>query len=79
MSIPLKLRCGFRNEQVMYGGVVRVIHSGIYRHKYIPRIESDGQDITAEEKKENSAEVGGITDSSQVIMAGAKEKKRFFD
>jgi len=74
---PAKIEVRFRNEQGMYGGAVRVIHSGIYRHKYIPRIESDGQDITAEEKKENSAEVRGITDSSQVIMAGAKEKRDF--
>lgn len=74
---PAKIEVRFRNEQGMYGGVVRVIHSGIHRHKYIPRIESNGQDITAEENKEISAEVGGITDSSQVIVAGAKEKRDF--
>ena len=74
---PAKIEVRFRNEQGMYGGVVRVIHSGIHRHKYIPRIESNGQDITAEEKKENSAEVGGITDSSQVNVAEAEKQRDF--
>ena len=77
MSIPLKIEVRFRNEQGMYGGVVRVIHSGVYRHKYIPRIETDGQDITAEEKKGISDEVGGITEPSQVNVAGAEKNRNF--
>ncbi|MDE0042686.1 MAG: DNA mismatch repair endonuclease MutL [Candidatus Poribacteria bacterium] len=69
---PAKIEVRFRNEQGMYGGVVRVIHSGVYKHKYIPRIETDGQDMAAGEKREISDGARGITDSSQVSVAGRK-------
>ena len=49
---PAKIEVRFRNEQGMYGGVMRVINSGVYKHKYIPRIETDGRDATAQEKGE---------------------------
>lgn len=74
---PAKIEVRFRNEQGMYGGVVRVIHSGVHKHKYIPRIETDGQDLPAEEKKEISDEVGGITEPSQGNVAGAEENRNF--
>ncbi len=57
---PAKIEVRFRNEQGMYGGVVRVIHSGIYKHKYIPRIETEGQRI-------DSGERGKISDSADEI------------
>ena len=44
---PAKIEVRFRNEQGMYGGVMRVINSGVYKHKYIPRIETDGRDDAA--------------------------------
>ena len=57
---PAKIEVRFRNEQGMYGGVVRVIHSGIYKHKYIPRIETEGRRI-------DSGERGAISDSADEI------------
>ena len=44
---PAKIEVRFRNEQGMYGGVMRVINSGVHKHKYIPKIETDGQDAAA--------------------------------
>ena len=70
---PAKIEVRFRNEQGMYGGVVRVIHSGVYRHKYIPRIETDGRDMAAEENGEISDGARAITESSQVNVVGTEE------
>ena len=70
---PAKIEVRFRNEQGMYGGVVRVIHSGVYNHKYIPRMESDRRDIASDEKEEISDGARGITESSQVNVKGTEE------
>ncbi|MDE0504343.1 MAG: DNA mismatch repair endonuclease MutL, partial [Candidatus Poribacteria bacterium] len=58
---PAKTEVRFRNERGMYGGIVRVIHSGVFQHKYIPRIETDERDTTKEEKEEISCGIKGIT------------------
>ena len=67
---PAKIEVRFRNEQGMYGGVVRVIHSGIYKHKYIPRIETEGRSIDSEKKGEISDDARGLSESSQADVAG---------
>ena len=53
---PAKIEVRFQNERSLYSGVVRLLHSGIYKNKYIPKMESqDGktesvQDSTPEGK-----------------------------
>ena len=43
---PAKIEVRFQNERSLYSGVVRLLHSGIYKNKYIPKMES--QDETTE-------------------------------
>ena len=73
---PAKIEVRFRNERGMYGGVVRVIHSGIYRHKYIPRIETDERNVAAEGKREIPDRARGITEF-HVNAAGTEAKRDF--
>ena len=53
---PAKIEVRFQNERSLYSGVVRLLHSGIYKNKYIPKIETqDGKteavpDSTAEDR-----------------------------
>ena len=53
---PAKIEVRFQNERTLYSGVVRLLHSGIYKNKYIPKMESQegktesAQDSTAEER-----------------------------
>jgi DNA mismatch repair protein MutL len=53
---PAKIEVRFQNERSLYSGVVRLLHSGIYKNKYIPKMETeDGkteptQDSTPEGK-----------------------------
>ena len=37
---PAKIEVRFQNERAIYGEVVRLLHNGIYKHKYIPTIEA---------------------------------------
>ena len=37
---PAKIEVRFQNERSLYSGVVRLLHSGIYKNKYIPKMES---------------------------------------
>ena len=37
---PAKIEVRFQNERTLYSGVVRLLHSGIYKNKYIPKMES---------------------------------------
>ncbi len=52
---PAKIEVRFQNERTLYSGVVRLLHSGIYKNKYIPKMESQdrktksGQDSTPED------------------------------
>ena len=43
---PAKIEVRFQNERSLYSGVVRLLHSGIYKNKYIPKMEA--QDSTPE-------------------------------
>ena len=43
---PAKIEVRFQNERSLYSGVVRLLHSGIYKNKYIPKMET--QDSTPE-------------------------------
>ena len=53
---PAKIEVRFQNERSLYSGVVRLLHSGIYKNKYIPKMETQGgktesaQDSTAEDR-----------------------------
>lgn len=38
---PAKIEVRFQNERSLYSGVVRLLHSGIYKNKYIPKIETE--------------------------------------
>ncbi len=35
---PAKIEVRFQNERTIYSGVVRLLHSGIYKNKYIPKM-----------------------------------------
>ena len=37
---PAKIEVRFQNERALYSGVVRLLHSGIYKNKYIPKMET---------------------------------------
>ncbi len=43
---PAKIEVRFQNERSLYSGVVRLLHSSIYKNKYIPKMEA--RDSTAE-------------------------------
>ncbi len=43
---PAKIEVRFQNERSLYSGVVRLLNSGIYKNKYIPKME--GKEGTAE-------------------------------
>ena len=52
---PAKIEVRFQNERTLYSGVVRLLHSGIYKNKYIPKMESqDGK--TKSEQDSTSAD-----------------------
>ena len=45
---PAKIEVRFQNERTIYSGVVRLLHSGIYKNKYIPKMEAqDGKTKSA--------------------------------
>ena len=53
---PAKIEVRFQNERSLYSGVVRLLHSSIYKNKYIPKMETQegkiesAQDPTVEGK-----------------------------
>ena len=53
---PAKIEVRFQNERSLYSGVVRLLHSGIYKNKYIPKMES--QDEKTESAQEPTAQRG---------------------
>ncbi len=47
---PAKIEVRFQNERSLYSGVVRMLHSGIYKNKYIPKMEAkDGEAESAQD------------------------------
>ena len=47
---PAKIEVRFQNERSLYSGVVRMLHSGIYKNKYIPKMEAkDGATESAQD------------------------------
>ena len=52
---PAKIEVRFQNERSLYSGVVRLLHSGIYKNKYIPKMESqDGKTESAQDSTPES-------------------------
>ncbi len=51
---PAKIEVRFQNERSLYSGVVRLLHSGIYKNKYIPKMES--QDEKTETAQDSTPE-----------------------
>ena len=43
---PAKVEVRFRNERAIYSAISRMIHSGIHKHKYIPKIEKAAQPVS---------------------------------
>ena len=43
---PAKVEVRFRNERAIYSAISRMIHSGIHKHKYIPKIEKTTQPVS---------------------------------
>ena len=47
---PAKIEVRFQNERSLYSGVVRLLHSSIYKNKYIPKMEApEGKTESAED------------------------------
>ena len=55
---PAKIEVRFQNERSLYSGVVRLLHSGIYKNKYIPKMES--QDEKTETAQDSTSEGGDV-------------------
>lgn len=54
---PAKIEVRFQNERTLYSGVVRLLHSGIYKNKYIPKMESqDGKTESAQDSTPEARE-----------------------
>ena len=70
---PAKIEVRFQNERSLYSGVVRLLHSGIYKNKYIPKMEA--QDSTPEGRNTSTnvpsqqPRIGRETPSSNVFSA----------
>ena len=55
---PAKIEVRFQNERSLYSGVVRLLHSGIYKNKYIPKMEApEGKSESAEDSTEEGRDV----------------------
>ena len=55
---PAKIEVRFQNERSLYSGVVRLLNSGIYKNKYIPKMES--QEEKTEPAQASSPEGGNV-------------------
>ncbi|HIO67698.1 MAG TPA: DNA mismatch repair endonuclease MutL, partial [Flavobacteriales bacterium] len=51
---PAKIEVRFRDERSIYSQIVRLLNSGIYRHKYIPTIDTAEQPTTNELQPKNA-------------------------
>jgi len=50
---PAKIEVRFRDERSIYSQIVRFLSSGVYRHKYIPTIDTAGQSVINELQPKN--------------------------
>ena len=50
---PAKIEVRFRDERSIYSQIVRFLSSGVYRHKYIPTIDTAGQSVINEPQPKN--------------------------
>ena len=50
---PAKIEVRFRDERSIYSQIVRLLSSGVYRHKYIPTIDTAGQSVINEPQPKN--------------------------
>ena len=50
---PAKIEVRFRDERSIYSQIVRLLSSGVYRHKYIPTIDTAGQPVINELQPKN--------------------------
>ena len=51
---PAKIEVRFRDERSIYSQIVRLLNSGIYRHKYIPTIDTAEKPTTNELQPKNA-------------------------
>ena len=76
---PAKIEVRFQNERSLYSGVVRLLHSGIYKNRYIPKMEA--KDPTPEDKdtstgfppQQSRAEVDTSATRSSIFPVGRRE------
>ena len=78
---PAKIEVRFQNERSLYSGVVRLLHSGIYKNKYIPKMES--QDEKTESAQDPISEGRDVPTTSlpqrpQVEMASSSPRTSIF-
>lgn len=76
---PAKIEVRFQNERTLYSGVVRLLHSGIYKNKYIPKMEAkepvpEGAAIPANVLPQQSRiEVGNSSTRSSIFPMPSRE------
>ena len=56
---PAKVEVRFRNERAIYSAISRMIHSGIHKHKYIPKIEKAAQPVSSTDSQVEKEDVFG--------------------
>ena len=56
---PAKVEVRFRNERAIYSAISRMIHSGIHKHKYIPKIEKATQPVSTTDSQVEKEDVFG--------------------
>ena len=56
---PAKVEVRFRNERAIYSAISRMIHSGIHKHKYIPKIEKAAQPVSTTDSQVEKEDVFG--------------------
>ena len=56
---PAKVEVRFRNERAIYSAISRMIHSGIHKHKYIPKVEKATQPVSTTDSQVEKEDVFG--------------------
>ena len=73
---PAKIEVRFRDERSIYSQIVRLLSSGVYRHKYIPTIDTAGQSVINEPQPKN---VMNWNSSKQMPPKGDRRKMQQVD